>query len=135
MRLEPIGYEGADVLVKGLQSTHAEVRFYAAEALAYLGNEKSSLAAAPLGEAARNEPAFRVHALSALSAMDEYEATEQLHQLLAAESAETRYGAFRALWAANRKDPLVQGEMLGNDRGQFCFNVLAIDWASIIHVT
>src|SRR5262249_54047008 len=67
--------------------------------------------------------------------LSEYEATEQLHQLLGAESAETRYGAFRALWAANRKDPLVQGEMLGNEYGKFGFHVLAIDGPRMIHVT
>jgi flagellar basal body P-ring protein FlgI len=135
LRLEAIGAEGAEILLKGLQSGHPEVRFYSAEALAYLGHEKASLAAAPLGEAARNEPAFRVYALSALSALGEYEATEQLRGLLSAESAETRYGAFRALWSADRKDPLVHGEMLGNDHGQFGFHVLNLEGPKMAHVT
>ena len=41
-----------------------EVRFYAAEALAYLDQPE---AAAPLGQAARDESAFRWHALTALA--------------------------------------------------------------------
>lgn len=135
IRLEAIGPEAADVLVKGLQSQHGEVRFYAAEALAYLGHEKSSAAAVPLGEAARNEPAFRVFALSALSALGEFEAHEQLRQLLTVDSAETRYGAFRALWSADRKDPLVRGEMLGNAQGEFGFHVLRLEGPPMIHLT
>jgi flagellar basal body P-ring protein FlgI len=134
LRLEAIGGESADILLKGLQSGHPEVRFYSAEALAYLGHEKSSMAAAPLGEAARDEPAFRVYALSALSALGEYQATEQLRGLLSAESAETRYGAFRALWSADRKDPLVHGEMLGNDH-QFGFHVMNLEGPKMVHVT
>jgi hypothetical protein len=135
IRLEALGGEGAEALVKGLQAGHPEVRFHSAEALAYLGHEKSSLAAAPLGEAARNEPAFRVYALSALSALGEYQATEQLRALLDSESAETRYGAFRALWSADRKDALVQGETLSNRQSQFSFHVLAIDGPKMVHVT
>lgn len=135
LRLEAIGAEGADILVKGLQSGNPEVRFHSAEALAYLGHEKASQAAVPLAEAARNEPAFRVYALSALSALGEYEAAEQLRSLLTAESAETRYGAFRALWSADRKDPLVHGEMLGNDHGQFGFHVLNLEGPKMVHVT
>ena len=53
------GHEAIDVLRKGIHSRDAEVRFYSAEALAYLDE---SQAAAPLGEAARDIPAFRVFA-------------------------------------------------------------------------
>jgi len=135
LKLEAIGPEGADILLKGLQSSHPDVRFHAAEALAYLGHDNSPAAAVPLGEAARNEPAFRVYALSALSALGGFEAKEQLRQLLSAESAETRYGAFRSLWAADRKDSLVHGEMLGNEQGQFALHVLRVEGPKMVHVT
>ena len=38
-------------------------------------------------------------------------------------SAETRYGAFRALWAMNEHDPFVRGEKLGD---QFHYHVLDV---------
>jgi hypothetical protein len=132
LRLEAAGPDGVPSMLKGIASPNPEVRFYAAEALAYMDHEKSSAAAVPLAEAARSEPAFRVFALTALSAINEFEATEQLRLLLNAESAETRYGAFRALWAANRNDPLVQGELLGN---QFSLHVLNTEGPQMIHVT
>ena len=51
-------------------------------------------------------PAFRAFALAALSAMDDMAAYDALDQLLEVPSAETRYGAFRALWAMNPQDDL-----------------------------
>lgn len=129
LRLEAIGKEGVDVLKKGIQSRDPEVRFYAAEALAYLDE---GAAAEPLGQAALEEPAFRVFALTALSAMDDYAAYEELRKLLDAPSAETRYGAFRAMWAMNPNDPLVRGERL-ND--QFSYHVLHTGGPPMIHAT
>jgi hypothetical protein len=77
-------------------------------------------------------PAFRVFALTALSAMDDLSAFEQLRDLLGVSSAETRYGAFRALWAMNPNDPLIKGESLD---GQFSFHVLEVSGPPMIHVT
>jgi flagellar basal body P-ring protein FlgI len=130
LQLEAIGgKQASEVLLKGLQAGDPEVRFYAAEALAYLDDTK---AAEPLGQAVRDVPAFRVFALSALSAMDDYAAAEQLRQLLHMASAETRYGAFRALWAMNPNEPAIRGEMLG---GQFSYHVLDTTAPPMIHVT
>ncbi|MHC4401850.1 MAG: HEAT repeat domain-containing protein [Planctomycetota bacterium] len=129
VQLEAIGHQAVDTLKKAVASEDPEVRFYAAEALAYLDQ---SDAAEPLAEAARNEPAFRAFALSALSAMDDMAAAEQLRLLLDGESAETRYGAFRALWAMNRNDPMVMGEQLG---GQFSYHVLDTSGPAMVHVT
>ena len=56
------------------------MRFYAAEALAFLDRRE---AAEPLGQIARDQPAFRVFALAALSTMQDYAAYEQLRDLLA----------------------------------------------------
>lgn len=109
LKLEAIGDEAADTLKKGLESPSPEVRFYAAETLAYLDQAE---AAPVLGEAAM-EPAFRSRALLALGAMSSVEAHDALVSLLHVASAETRYGAFRALQQMNPRDPLLGQSMLG----------------------
>ncbi len=129
LRLEAIGKGGIQVLHSGLKSTDREVRFYAAEALAYLDDAD---AAKPLAEIAREEPVFRAHALTALSALNDVEASDQLRSLLDSPSAETRYGAFRALWAMNGRDPLVKGENLGD---RFAYVTLAAGGPPMVHVT
>jgi flagellar basal body P-ring protein FlgI len=129
VRLEAIGHDGVPTLLKGIEESDPEVRFYSAEALAYLDRRE---AAAPLARAAREEPAFRVYALAALSAMDEVAAYDELRNLLEVPSSETRYGAFRSLWALNPKDPLVKGEMLSD---QFSYHVLKTSGPPMIHVT
>ncbi|MEN6404881.1 MAG: flagellar basal body P-ring protein FlgI [Thermoguttaceae bacterium] len=129
MQLEAIGSEGVDTLLKGLKSNNLEVRFYAAESLAYLDRRE---AAEPLAQIARQEPAFRVFALAALSTMQDFLAYEYLRDMLSAPSAETRYGAFRSLWTMNPKDTLVRGEVLGE---QFHYHVLNVDGPPMVHVT
>lgn len=129
LRLEAIGTEATDALVTGIESADPEVRFYAAETLAYLDDNR---AAAPLARAAREEPAFRAYALAALSSMADMSARDELIHLLEMPSSETRYGAFRALWAMNPNDPTVRGENLG---GQFGYHVLSTGGPNMIHVT
>ncbi|HID75917.1 MAG TPA: hypothetical protein EYP56_07965 [Planctomycetaceae bacterium] len=129
LQLEAIGNRAVDVLKTGIRSSDPEVRFYAAEALAYLD---ISGAAEPLAEAARHEPAFRVFALTALSALGDYAAIAELRQLLHGTSAETRYGAFRALWSINPRDPFIMGEELG---GQFSYHVLDTTGTPMVHCT
>ena len=129
IQLEAIGPEALEVLQLGLASDNPEVRFAAAEALAYLDAAET---VEPLGKIARRQPAFRASALAALGAMDVPAARDQLVQLLNVNSAETRYGAFRALWAMNQRDPLVRGEMLG---GQFSYHIIRSNGPSMIHVT
>jgi hypothetical protein len=127
VQLEAIGQPAVEVLKKGLNSQDPEVRFYAAEALAYLD---VSDAAKVLAEATA-EPAFRVFALTALTALGDYAAIAELRELLNGNSAETRYGAFRALWAINPRNPLVMGENLG---GQFSYHVLDASGTPMIHI-
>jgi len=129
IRLEAIGKDGIPVLKTGVKSCDPEVRFYSAEALAYLDDAAS---AKPLAEAARNIPAFRAYALAALSALNDVESSDELKALLDVPSAETRYGAFRALWAMNDHDPLIKGEDLG---GKFSLHVLPTVGEPMIHVT
>lgn len=128
LQLEALGSPGIDVLKRGLASSDPEVRFYSAETLAYL--DESGVAES-LAKAAEREPAFRVFALAALSAMEDYDSQEQLRELLNVPSAETRYGAFRSLTARRSPDPFVRGEMLG---GQFNFHVLPTAGPPMIHI-
>jgi flagellar basal body P-ring protein FlgI len=130
MRLEAIGDDQAkQTLKQGIASNDAEVRFYSAEALAYLDD---TAAVKVLADVARNEPAFRVNALAALSAMDDMAAADELHSLLEVKSAETRYGAFRSLWATNEHDPILRDENLAN---QFHYHVLDVPGPDMVHVT
>ncbi|MCI0333778.1 MAG: flagellar basal body P-ring protein FlgI [Planctomycetes bacterium] len=130
MRLEAVGNDEAkETLRKGTKSNDPEVRFYAAEALAYLDD---TAAVEVLADVARNEPAFRVNALAALSAMDDVMAYDALRSLLEVRSAETRYGAFRALWAMNEHDPFLRDEYLGK---QFHYHALDVPGPDMIHVT
>jgi flagellar basal body P-ring protein FlgI len=130
MRLEAIGNDETKAILKqGTKAVDPEVQFYAAEALAYLDE---TAAVDVLAEAARNEPAFRINALAALSAMDDAMAYDALRSLLEAKSAETRYGAFRALWAMNESDPFLRDEFLNN---QFHYHLLDVPGPDMIHVT
>ena len=129
LQLEAIGRDGIETLREGLKCRDLEAKFFAAEALAYLDQSE---AAAPLGDVARREPAFRVFALTALSAMEDRAAYEELCSLLGLASAETRYGAFRALWAMNPADPLVAGDPAIRD---FHYVVLDPGGPSMIHTT
>jgi flagellar basal body P-ring protein FlgI len=130
IRLEAVGDEQAkEILIAGLESQDPEARFYAAEALAYLDETKC---VDTLVNIAREEPAFRVHALAALSAMDDGAAYEGLRSLLTVKSAETRYGAFRAMTAMAPTDSLLQGEDMN---GKFKLHLLDLEGDSLIHVT
>ena len=130
LKLEAIGAEGALVLKRVLRdSNDPEVRFYAAEALAYLDESE---AAEPLAEAARDERAFRWHALTALSTMDHVAAYDALSGLLHVSSAETRYGAFRAMRTRNHRDPTVAGEVLEE---RFALHLIDSTGEPMIHFT
>ena len=127
LRLEAMGEESAPALESALTSEHPEARFYAAEALAYLGQ---SSAVEPLAEAAENEAAFRWHAITALAAMDDYDSVDALSGLFHSNSAETRYGAFRALRVRSPDDPLVNGVRLGD---RFSYHVVSTVGEPLVH--
>jgi flagellar basal body P-ring protein FlgI len=129
LQLEAIGTEAIPALQGGLRSSDPEVRFYAAEALAYLDQPE---AAAPLAEAARNHSAFRWHALTALSTLTHVAALEALSDLLHVPSAETRYGAFRALRTRNPGDPTTRGETFDK---KFRYHVIPTTGEPLIHIS
>lgn len=128
IQMEAIGKESLRSLRKGLTSTDPEVRFYTAESLAYLDDAD---AVPELLEAARTERAFRWRALSALAVLDQFAAQEALLELMNVSSAETRYGAFRALHAHNAEDPIVRGEILGKE---FALHAMSTTGEPMIHI-
>ena len=130
LRLEAIGSEQSiEILKEGIEHADPEVRFYSAEALAYLDDTS---AVEPLANAAREEPAFRAHALAALSAMDDGAAYDSLRSLLSLKSAETRYGAFRALKSMSPGDVFLRGE---NFEGLFAYHQLEVSGEPLVHAT
>jgi hypothetical protein len=116
-------------LKKGLASGDAEVRFYSAEALAYLDD---ATAADVLANTALNMPDFRWHAIAALSVMDQVGAYEALAKLFNVPSAETRYAAFRALRAKNSLDPVVRGQSFGD---KFTYHTLDSTGPAMVHLS
>ena len=129
LRLEAIGKDAIPVLRKALENDDIEVRFAAAEALAYLGE---SLAAPHLAEAAASLRSARSAALAALSVLDDANGIDALQGLLASRSAETRYGAFRALARLDPGMPLVRGERLGD---ACSLHVLDVEGPPLVHAT
>lgn len=129
LELEAIGPDATPVLLAGLDSEDLEVRFHAAQALAYLGHSE---AAPALGEAADKEKAFRVFALAALTALGGTDSVVELRKLLNHESMETRYGAVRALSTINENDSSIRGEQ--SDRG-FVLRVVKSTGEPMIHIT
>lgn len=136
LHLEAIGKEGVSVLKKGLESRDIEVRFNAAEALAYIGDNDTSAAhmaeaAQALGDAAKTQPSFRWGALNALVLIEHPRAMDVLTDLLHVPSIETRYGAFRALRTRNAVDPLVRGESLGDH--EFRLHIINSTAEPVVH--
>lgn len=127
LRLEAIGKTAVSTLLSALGSPDREVRFYAAEALAYMERSES---VGVLEATAREDSSLRWHALTALSSMDDVEAGAALTNLLESNSAETCYGAFRALRARSKSDPLVRGDVLGDG---FSFHIIQTAAEPIIH--
>ncbi|MFP6617162.1 MAG: HEAT repeat domain-containing protein, partial [Candidatus Hydrogenedentota bacterium] len=127
LQLEAIGDDGVPALRNGAKSTDPEVKFYSAESLAYLDDTDAT---EPLFEAARDERAFRWRALAALSTLNSFQAEDSLEKLLNSSSAETRYGAFRALRERNPRDPLVRGEVLGK---KFRYHVVGTTGKPMVH--
>lgn len=130
LELEAIGTPAIDTLRTGLDSDEVAVRFHAAQALAYLDVDES---APVLGKVAADEPDYRYHALLALQALNDIHAEEELRMLMNEPTAETRYGAFRALTAMRPDAPTVRGMKLGDDTFTLC--VVNTTAKPMLHVT
>jgi flagellar basal body P-ring protein FlgI len=136
LQLEAIGTsEAIQKLKQGVLEADPEVRFRSARALAF---KDETDAAEPLAELARSNDAFRVYALAALGVMTEPISESSLMELLDGTSAETRYGAFRALKTRMENDgyvpPSIKGEQLGT-RYPFNYHILNTEGTPMVHVT
>jgi flagellar basal body P-ring protein FlgI len=129
MRLEALGQDSIPTLKQGLKSDHPLVRFSSAEALAYLGNTSSGLELARMVE---EQPALRAFCLTALASLDEAICHVELRKLLDSPSAETRYGAFRALRGMDESEEAVRGELLNES---FWLHRVAPGSAPMVHMT
>ncbi|MEO8270664.1 MAG: HEAT repeat domain-containing protein, partial [Aureliella sp.] len=109
-QLEAIGEKAAPMLAEVLSHPNAEIRFYAAHALAYLNDRRAIV---PLTELAEQYPAFRAMSLNGLTILDHYEAADALSSLLNSSDPETRYGAVRALRRKDSADAQVSGRAVG----------------------
>lgn len=142
LQLEAIGGEAVPILKQGLTSPLIEVRFHSAIALAYLGSPEGLPV---LIEASRTERAFRVFALAALSTLEDAEAHIGLRELMNDPTPETRYGAFRALWTLDSKDPFIRGVTLGlpehveakknRNLGDYKLHILQTTGEPMVHAT
>ena len=94
LRLEGLGITAAETLKTGLASPNAQVRFFAAEALAYLGDASG---ADVLADSVIQLPQFRAHALAALASTDQSAFHLKLRKLMDEPDVLVRYGAFNAL--------------------------------------
>jgi flagellar basal body P-ring protein FlgI len=104
MRLEALGTTAVESLKAGLKNTDSHVRYFSAEALAYLGD---TAGVDILGRTAVAETKFRAYALAALAALDEPAAHMKLRKLMDEPSVEVRYGAFNALRTLDPSDPFL----------------------------
>jgi hypothetical protein len=129
LRLEALGSEAIPILKQGLQSETEVVRFASAQALAYLGD---SSGANELARLAEHSNLYRTYALGALVALDHPISRMHLSRLLHAPGAETRYGAFRAMWVFDKMDPMVRGEPVGE---QFFLHQINSKAEPMVHVS
>jgi hypothetical protein len=109
LRLEALGNESISALKEGLKSENVLVRFCSAEALAYLGSPAGGPELARLLE---TQEKLRAYCLIALASLNESVCHTRLTELLNSASAETRFGAFRALYMMDERDPDLHGEQL-----------------------
>jgi hypothetical protein len=129
LRLEALGSDSVTSLKRGLESDHVLVRFSSAEALAYLNSPSCGEV---LGRIVEGQPALRAFGLTALASLNEAVSQVQLNQLLRSNSAETRYGAFRALRALDEHDDIVQGELLNDS---FWLHRVAPNSPPLVHMS
>jgi flagellar basal body P-ring protein FlgI len=104
MKLEGLGPTSIDSLKVGLKNPNAQVRFFCAEALAYLND---TAGVDTLGETAVQNKNFRVYALAALAALDQPASHMKLRKLMDEPEIELRYGAFNALRTLDANDPFL----------------------------
>ncbi len=104
LKLEGLGKSSVNALKEGLKSPNDQVRFFSAEALAYLGD---TAGVDVLGETVLRQPKFRVYGLAALASLDQAASHMKLRKLMDEADIEVRYGAFNALRTLDPRDPFL----------------------------
>jgi flagellar basal body P-ring protein FlgI len=104
LKLEALGITALEELKRGLSSPNAQVRFLAAEALAYLDDASG---VDVLADTATKQKEFRAYALAALAALDQAAAHMALRKLMDVADVEVRYGAFDSLRTLDEADPFL----------------------------
>ena len=104
LKLEGLGSSSIEPLKEGLKSPNDQVRFFSAEALAYLGE---TAGVDVLGETILRHPEFRVYGLAALASLDQAASHMKLRKLMDEPEVEVRYGAFNALRTLDPRDPFL----------------------------
>ena len=104
LKLEGLGGGAADTLKAALANDNAQVRFLAAESLAYLNDPAG---AEQLARTAVEDLHFRAYALAALAAMDQPASHVKLRNLMDEPEVTVRYGAFNALRTLDKGDPFL----------------------------
>ncbi len=105
LQLEAIGNAAIPTLIGELTNPNAEVRFHAAQALAYLDRNE---AIEPLAQLARDEAAFRYQAIVAIEGMTGRPPLDALKSLFDSPSMEARYGALRSIRRRVDRDTAVR---------------------------
>lgn len=127
LRLEAVGNEATSILKRAVKNPDAEVSLQSAVTLAYLGQPDG---VDVLVENARQDPAFRWDALAALVALRGSKSIAALEKIMQSDSAEAKYGAFRALKTISPEHPLVKGQILG---GSFYFHEVPYNGTALVH--
>lgn len=130
LRLEALGKTAVPQLQEGLKNSSELVRFASAQSLAYLGD---GAGINELTRLAETSSLYRSHALSAMVALNHPVSRIKMGSLLHCNSVETRYGAFRALWAFDNQDPLVRCEEPGN--GIYLHAIESPESPPLVHVS
>ena len=121
---------GAEILYDGLKSYNPDVRFYSAEALAYMHKPEIGTV---LAEFARNDPEKRPAAIVALASMgSDLEAANNLIPLMESGEPDLRYGAFWALWRRTPDHPAIRA--WPQDDYPYHYHVLPFD-VPLIHAS
>lgn len=94
LKLEALGESAVPILLEKLESDNQEIRFHAADSLAYLDRYE---AIEVLIQTIQDEPSMRAPAFFALRDMNDPRVDDALVPLLGVASIETRYGAFVTL--------------------------------------
>ncbi len=129
VKLEALGGDCRDSLRIGLESPSPWVRFAAAEALAYLGQNDG---AAELARLAEDHPALRVQCLKALATIDDAISTDRLVEMLSSSDPELRQGAFIALRLADERHPALNPTLMNRS---YWLHRLAPEAAAAVHLS